>query len=205
MRFGGAIVSCVLGGVASFVAFVLFFTGYPDSLEGYEFVYRADVIVGALLAIAFLIGRLSHDESDRRRKVATACSFVAIWLAVSGVSLSAHTAVAHIRFSPPRRLMTTNRLVFAHHAIRDFARDCARFPTTEERLTVLVRNHGIAGWKGPYLAENELRDGYEQLLRYELVNDRYDVWSIGSDGVDGTDDDVRWDAETGEIRRGRVR
>ena len=205
MRYVCAIASCVLGGVALFAAIVLFLFGYPDSVEGYELVYRDDVGVGALLASAFVIGRLSQDRSNRRRKIATACGFVAIWLAVSGVLLAAHAAVAHIRFSPPRRLVTTNRLVFAQHALHDFARDCGRFPTTEEGLAGLVRNSGLVEWKGPYLEVNELSDGYEQLLRYELVGNRYDVWSIGSDGVDGTDDDVRWDAETHDTRWGKAR
>jgi Type II secretion system (T2SS), protein G len=35
-------------------------------------------------------------------------------------------------------------------ALDRFQADCARYPTTEEGLSALVKNPGVVGWKGPY-------------------------------------------------------
>jgi len=50
-------------------------------------------------------------------------------------------------------------------------------------------------WSGPYLKESgALRDPWDNELKFAAPgkhnSDSYDVWSVGPDGQDGTDDDV---------------
>lgn len=48
--------------------------------------------------------------------------------------------------------------------------------------------------RGRYVTDLDLRDGWGRRLRYQFPGvhhpDRYDLWSVGPDGVDGTDDDI---------------
>lgn len=52
-------------------------------------------------------------------------------------------------------------------------------------------------WRGPYMEgrPEELKDpwGYEYVYKYpgEVNSDSYDLWSVGVDGQDGTDDDIQ--------------
>ena len=50
-------------------------------------------------------------------------------------------------------------------------------------------------WQGPYIQNpSDLRDAWSQSLRYRMpgkINTTgYDLWSVGPDGVDGTEDDI---------------
>ena len=74
-----------------------------------------------------------------------------------------------------------------------YAMDCGRIPTTVDGLFALTEApHDVpAGrWQGPYLDEIPL-DPWKSLYRYESVfSPQYRVWSLGPDGLDGTEDDV---------------
>jgi hypothetical protein len=175
-----------------------------DNYEELHLARGIGIAIGGLYGLAYLIARIAIGVAGPWQAFRAIAAAAFIWIGFAGALSLWHEAITRIRFAAPRTI-TSNRVVFAHHALRDFRRDCGRFPTADEGLAVLVRDRGIAGWKGPYLDDKDLRDGYEQPLRYALVDDRYDVWSIGSDGVDGTDDDIRWDGESGEIRRGKAR
>jgi len=80
--------------------------------------------------------------------------------------------------------------------------DVGRYPDTQEGLEAMyIRPSSIdedsGRWKGPYLKGSieELRDPWDQEYRYrapgEFNEKMYDLWSIGPDGRDGTDDDVK--------------
>ena len=72
--------------------------------------------------------------------------------------------------------------------------------TYPESLRELIEPPGCVDepprkWGGPYVTDLEdLRDGWGRRLRYQFPGvhhpDRYDLWSVGPDGVDGTDDDI---------------
>jgi general secretion pathway protein G len=52
-----------------------------------------------------------------------------------------------------------------------------------------------AKWRGPYITDpGSLKDAWGRELRYrypgQFNQDRYDLWSVGPDGQDGTDDDI---------------
>ncbi len=47
-------------------------------------------------------------------------------------------------------------------------------------------------WGGPYLDTDVPLDPWDSPYRYELINpDNFKIWSLGPDGTDGTDDDIR--------------
>jgi len=50
-------------------------------------------------------------------------------------------------------------------------------------------------WHGPYIDDpNSLKDAWQYELKYKAPGehnpDSYDLWSVGPDGQDGTDDDI---------------
>ena len=74
-----------------------------------------------------------------------------------------------------------------------------KYPSSEEGLNALVvRPASAKKWKGPYLTRKKVRDPWQNDYRYKNPGSRSltgpDVWSVGPDGQDGTDDDV-WPEE----------
>jgi general secretion pathway protein G len=84
--------------------------------------------------------------------------------------------------------------------IERFHRDMARYPTSDEGLSVLFHAPGPANearWKGPYLRSDRIpRDPWNREYQYRypgLKNPRnYDLWSLGQDGVISHDDIGNW-------------
>lgn len=76
--------------------------------------------------------------------------------------------------------------------------DLNSFPTTAQGLDALRRAPGDllnpAKWSGPYLEEPVPLDPWDQSYRYQYPGTRNpdlpDIWSVGPDGVDGTEDDI---------------
>ena len=72
------------------------------------------------------------------------------------------------------------------------------FPTTEQGLDALVNRPRTAPEPRSYeplASETDLRDAYNQPLQYARPSTReanmpFDIWSIGEDGIDGTEDDI---------------
>ncbi len=76
------------------------------------------------------------------------------------------------------------------------------YPDTDEGLAALYErpssvDEDSGKWKGPYMEGTieELRDPYDYEYKYkspgEFNEDSFDLWSIGQDGKDGTDDDLK--------------
>jgi general secretion pathway protein G len=86
-----------------------------------------------------------------------------------------------------------------------------KYPEGEDGLKKLITKpddeEEAKKWHGPYIDdETNLRDpwGHEYRYRFpgEKREDKYDLWSVGKDGEDGTDDDVKnW--QTDEETRSR--
>jgi general secretion pathway protein G len=100
-------------------------------------------------------------------------------------------------------------------ALRMFNLDFGRWPTDEEGLAVLWDRTALDpdadenAWKG-YLERPMPRDrwGHEWVYRAEgeLREGYYDLFSVGPDGIEGTDDDLSlWEEEQDELgpRTGR--
>ena len=73
-------------------------------------------------------------------------------------------------------------------ALQLFHGDADRYPTAAEGLDALVRNPGLASWRGPYLPNAELpRDpwGRPYIYRCPGQHGAYDLLSRGRDGTEG--------------------
>ncbi|MCX5676286.1 MAG: type II secretion system major pseudopilin GspG [Planctomycetota bacterium] len=80
-------------------------------------------------------------------------------------------------------------------AIDAFELDCGRLPSTEEGLRALLDQPSVAtGWKGPYLKRGTPKDPWANLYLYRCPGqhnpNRYDLYSFGLDGLEGTEDDI---------------
>ena len=84
-------------------------------------------------------------------------------------------------------------------ALKMFKLHNDRYPTTAEGLGALVQAPASSrNWKGPYLDRVEMpKDPWreEYLYRFPGVNNSYgfDIWSLGPDGVEGSDDVNNWE------------
>lgn len=85
------------------------------------------------------------------------------------------------------------------------------YPTTEQGLAILAANEppedleNKKGWAGPYIKSNKgvPKDpwGHDYQYAYPPTHneDFPDIWSVGPDGEDGTDDDIgNWTTEEEE-------
>jgi general secretion pathway protein G len=79
-------------------------------------------------------------------------------------------------------------------ALQLYSFDLGRFPDSSEGLEALVRNPGnMDSWKGPYLSKNELPNdpwGRPYLYRCPGTHGDFDLFSAGSDGSEGNEDDI---------------
>jgi general secretion pathway protein G len=92
-----------------------------------------------------------------------------------------------------------NQILVFEAALLVFQNDTVRYPTTDEGLDALMSQPGnAAGWKGPYLRNSPPKDAWGRAYVYQCPGDHglFDLYSRGSDGVEGTDDDiVNWDLQ----------
>jgi general secretion pathway protein G len=78
-------------------------------------------------------------------------------------------------------------------ALQMYSFDMGHFPSSNEGLEALVRNPGTSdSWKGPYLAKDLPKDPWDRpyAYRYPGVHGEFDIFSLGADGAEGTDDDI---------------
>lgn len=80
--------------------------------------------------------------------------------------------------------------------------DNGAYPTTEEGLDALLMAAASArNWKGPYL-DIKLQDPWGREYRYRCPGVhpplRYDLSSLGRDGIESEDDIVNWEETAGK-------
>jgi len=77
-------------------------------------------------------------------------------------------------------------------AMKLFAMDMGRYPTSGEGLESLVRNPGLEAWNGPYLEKALPKDPWGKPYEYRSPGQHgeYDLFSLGADGTEGGDDDI---------------
>ena len=79
-------------------------------------------------------------------------------------------------------------------ALRFFAIDCGRLPTTEEGLRALMEQPAnVKNWKGPYLEKGIPKDPWDTPYVYRCPgnhNNDFDLYSFGPDRNEGGGDDV---------------
>lgn len=81
-------------------------------------------------------------------------------------------------------------------ALKLYEMDTGSFPTTQEGLSALLSAPGSAvKWKGPYLERKPL-DPWGRAYEYRSPGTHradYDLFSLGKDGVESSDDIINWD------------
>ncbi len=75
-------------------------------------------------------------------------------------------------------------------AVERFYNDCGRYPATEEGLAALLLDPGVDGWNGPYIMGLK-PDPWGRSFRYRLENGKPLLTSAGSDGIPGTELDLK--------------
>jgi general secretion pathway protein G len=81
--------------------------------------------------------------------------------------------------------------------VEGFQLDVRNYPSSAGGLQSLItppsdlRNPDR--WKGPYLDSKKVPlDPWDMPYQYQLVDaNNYEIWSLGPDGADGTEDDIR--------------
>jgi len=76
-----------------------------------------------------------------------------------------------------------------------FEMDMGRFPTTEEGLRALREYSGSdkEKWRGPYL-KKIAKEPWKREYKYKSPgshNNDYDLYSLGPNGIEGDDDDIK--------------
>lgn len=77
-------------------------------------------------------------------------------------------------------------------ALKLYEMDNGNFPKSEEGLNALLNKPASAlNWNGPYLERAPL-DPWGKPYKYKCPGEHkdYDLYSLGKDGVEGTEDDV---------------
>ncbi|MCA9166444.1 MAG: type II secretion system major pseudopilin GspG [Planctomycetales bacterium] len=77
-------------------------------------------------------------------------------------------------------------------AIKMYELNVQSYPSESEGLQSLRQPSGnVPGWSGPYLDREVPLDPWQNPYQYECDGaDYYRIWSMGPDGIDGTDDDI---------------
>lgn len=133
--------------------------------------------------------------SKRARKGFTLLEIV---IAIALLAIIVGTVVTNVEgiFSSGQESVAT---MFVEETIKvplmQYRINMGSYPTTEQGLQALVvaPDSGRERWKGPYLdklPEDPWKKPYQ--YRYPGVKNPngYDVWSMGKDGQDGTEDDI---------------
>lgn len=78
-------------------------------------------------------------------------------------------------------------------AIDRYEFDMRAFPSSLDDLMNQPSGEGAEDWAGPYLKalnQDPWRHDYRYAQPGRKNTDRFDVWSVGPDGQDGTEDDI---------------
>ena len=94
-------------------------------------------------------------------------------------------------------------------SLEQFNLDTRTYPTTEEGLAALVEapsdEESESNWDGPYISKSEIpKDPWGSDYQYQYTpahgkGDSPDIWPLGPDKEDNTEDDItNWTKEEGE-------
>lgn len=82
-------------------------------------------------------------------------------------------------------------------SLNAFEIDTGRFPNSEEGLSALLAQPAnLTGWRGPYIERGVPKDPWGNAYVYKFPGSHntagFDLYSLGPDGREGTDDIGNW-------------
>lgn len=139
-------------------------------------------------------------DNTRKRKN-TAFTLVELLLVITIIGILAGAVV--VRFKGVAGKAKENRaktdISTLTLAINRYEIDTGSYPASEDGLNALIEDPGASGWNGPYLTKKTFKDPWNNDYVYKMPGDHnpdYDLYSMGADQQEGTDDDVgNWEAE----------
>jgi hypothetical protein len=153
-----------------------------DSRDGFPAWVALDVVVGLVVACGIFLLKFHWRSAFFRLSLSIAGAIL-----VTASLLWWHDSVAAI----PAKQAALEQVTHVRNSLDRFKSDCGRFPSQEESLGALTQNPGIENWHGPYGNSCNLIDPWGRPLLFKAVGDEHaDVWSVGRDGLNGTDDDI---------------
>lgn len=103
------------------------------------------------------------------------------------------------RIDEARQSKTKSQARTIAQAIAQYEIHCGGIPTQSAGLQALVvEPSGLsagAHWHGPYFVKGVPKDGWDRDYVYRVHGSGYEVLSLGSDGQEGTADDIRYVSE----------
>ncbi len=127
------------------------------------------------------------------RKHSKASSFLIIGIIAVTAILTCPPPRTAVRLARGKPQIAKIQIKELEGALQLFRLDAGRYPTTAEGFDALVRNPGLASWRGPYVSKTELpNDPWGRSYVYHCPgrHGAYDLLSYGVDGIEGGEDDV---------------
>lgn len=139
---------------------------------------------------------MRHLQPRRRRRGGFTLIEVLLVLAILVIIAS----LAVMAYGPARRKAKKDAAIsqigLLDTAIETYNQCLSQYPPTLDALRAAPTDlPDPSKWDGPYLGKEIPLDPWGQEYRYvtpgNLNPDSFDLWSVGPDGVDNTDDDIR--------------
>ncbi|MDI6774504.1 MAG: type II secretion system major pseudopilin GspG [Verrucomicrobiota bacterium] len=127
----------------------------------------------------------------------TAAGFTLIELMVVVIIIAALAAMVLPRLIPAtdsaKRKIARGDIAHIKIALQLYRLHNDRYPATEEGLDVLLVPAKTKDWNEPFL-DTKPEDPWKRKYQYRFPGTHgaagYDLWSLGADGKDGTEDDI---------------
>jgi len=134
-----------------------------------------------------------------RRRIVRAAGFtlVELILVITILGILAGVVAVNVKGTTGRakERATRTQITNLESAMETFEINMGRYPTTDEGLKALVENpDGSPDWTGPYVKSKTVpKDSWNHDFVYNPDGERglyYDLYSLGPDNQEGTDDDI---------------
>lgn len=134
----------------------------------------------------------------RQRREAAGFTLIEILLVVVIIGILVGVALPRLGGRKRQAEISATRAAIENvsTAISLYELDVGEFPRA---LQELIASPGRDAWKGPYLQKGMPKDPWNQEFRYQAPGQRnphtFDLWSLGPDGVESSDDITNWQTD----------
>lgn len=99
--------------------------------------------------------------------------------------------VLYNKINPAKATVARTQIGNFTTALESYWIDTGSFPSSQQGLSALSNDPGIAGWNGPYLRKVAPEDPWGNSYVYEFPSENglFKIRSFGADGVEGGIDD----------------